>query len=87
MKPYDAKGRKLTQLTRDNKTFGDVWMLSDGYRVSIYEQKIGNKPSQGLTLPIAKFNRIIDWYLADQPVKKPKAAKKRTRSRVGGSGT
>ena len=77
MKPYDANGKTLPQLTRDNKTFGDVWILTDGYRVSIYDQRAGKAPSQGLTLPRARFNRIIDWYLKNQPLRKPKKAKRR----------
>jgi hypothetical protein len=69
MKPYDANGKTILKLSRDNKTFGDVWILTDGYRVSIREQKSGEAPTQGIMLSRAKFNRVIDWYLKNQTAK------------------
>lgn len=78
MRPYDVKGDKippLAELRTDHKEIGDYWILTDGWRVSMVQQKTGESPTQKVTIPRAEFNRMIDWYLRDQ--KRP-AKKKRS---------
>lgn len=68
MRPYDAKSTDdvCDRLRRDHKDVGDFWILTDGYRVTISEQKWGEKPKQSVTVSRDQFNRLIDWYLKDQ---------------------
>ena len=34
--------------------------------VSIWEQMPGEKPKQKMRIPREEFNKLLDWYLADQ---------------------
>ena len=73
MRPYDAKNLdKVCTLRRDNFDTNDCWILTDGHRVTIAEQKVGEAATQSITLPRATFNKLIAWYMREQ--KKPKAA-------------
>lgn len=77
MRPYDRKGgKKDDALLRDNWSFGDFWIITDGYRVSMAQQEIRHAPLQMIRIPKAAFNKMIDWYMRDQP--KRRAKKKRT---------
>lgn len=72
MKPYDAKTLdEVCSLERDNISFGDFWILSDGHTVSLRKQKQGEMPSEGIQVPRATFNKMVDWYLKDQKVVRP----------------
>jgi hypothetical protein len=67
MKPYDAKGeRRAIKLKRSVRSFGGFWILTDGYRVSVSQQKTGEAPTQHICISRARFNQLIDWYLKDQ---------------------
>lgn len=81
MKPYDATGdRNVTKLKRSHRSFGNHWILTDGYRVSLSEQKIGEAEKQHITMSRARFNQLIDWYLKDQgDARKPLKARKTKR--------
>lgn len=74
MRPYDVTGdRTIGRLQRDNKTIADFWMLTDGYRVSMHEQKPGASPTQSISMSRRKFNAFIDWYIRNQPERKKRA--------------
>lgn len=68
MRPYDMNGDEENDsgITDDNKSLGDFWMITDGFRVTLAEQKEGEAPTQYITIPRATFNKFIDWYMRDQ---------------------
>jgi hypothetical protein len=72
-RPYDAKWQddKPLPLRRDNFEFGDCWILTDGARVTMAEQKMGESPRQTITLPRETFNKLIDFYMRDQKPRLP----------------
>lgn len=66
-RPYDANTEaKLLKLRRDNYDADDAWILTDGHRVSIAAQKVGENPTQKISLDRATFNKLIAWYMRDQ---------------------
>lgn len=67
MKPRDAKGETgAMQLRRSHRSFGGHWILTDGFTVSISQQKTGEPAKQHIKISRARFNQLIDWYLKDQ---------------------
>ncbi len=67
MRPYDLKNTEETcRLRRISFDCDDAWILTDGYTVSISQQKVGAPPTQSISLPRAQFNRLIQWYMRDQ---------------------
>ena len=63
LSPRGAKTfNQLCSLRRDNWSWGDWWIMSDGGTVSITQQKVGESPSQEISVPMSAFNRLIDWY-------------------------
>ena len=57
---------QLCSLRRDNSSWGDWWILTDGLNVAIYQQKPGETSTQEISIPIGTFNRLIDWYQRPQ---------------------
>jgi hypothetical protein len=72
MRPYDAKGddEVASGLRTDHKDTGDFWILTDGWRVSLYQQKTGHPSTQNITIPRAEFNKLVAWYMRDQKPRK-----------------
>lgn len=66
---------ELCRLKRDNMSYGDFWLLSDGYNVTICQQKVGESPHGSVSVPRHIFNRMVDFYCKPQPAK----PRKRTR--------
>lgn len=68
MRPYDAKSTDdvCDGLRSDNFSSGDVWIVVDGYRVTIAEQRVGDPPTQRVSLSRDAFNALIDWYMCQQ---------------------
>jgi hypothetical protein len=65
--PAECRGiNQVCALRRDNLTIGDWWMLTDGYQVTLTEQKIGNAPKQQINLPTALLNKFIKWWNTKQ---------------------
>ena len=83
MRPYDVKGeRDILKLSRTHHSFGGHWILTTGYQVTIASQKSGEAPTQEIKLSRARFNQLINWYLADQrDPRKPIKSKSRKRRR------
>ena len=79
MRPYDARSEKdcCYRLANSSVDTPSYWMLTDGYRVSLAEQKNGEAPKQHICFKRATFNRFIDWYMKNQPVPKRKSVRKR----------
>lgn len=66
-----AKQRSLRQvrsfdevcdLTRDCLTWGDWSIMTDGVRVWISRQKIGEKPTHNIEIPKPIYDRLHDAY-------------------------
>lgn len=53
---------KVCAMPRDNVDWGGFWMLSDGYMVSIVQQKRGEPASAKISVPKRTFDRFIRWY-------------------------
>lgn len=51
-------------IPRDNVSARGWWMLTDGYRVTIARQKVGEAPTQKITVPRHIFDAFADWYQA-----------------------
>jgi hypothetical protein len=67
LRPYDATTlRAVCRLQRDNKSFGDFYIMTDGITVWLGEQKFKEPSRQTVAIPRAKFKRLVDWYLAPQ---------------------
>jgi hypothetical protein len=68
-RPRDCKTiDDVCEIQRDNKDVGDFWMITDGYTVSIHEQKMGEPSKQQISIPRATFNKLIDWYSRPQKI-------------------
>ncbi len=57
---------QICELRYDNRTHKDCWILSDGYRVTIAEQRVGESPTQSITIPRKTFNKLIEFYTRQQ---------------------
>lgn len=57
---------EATAIKRDNFLKGDFWFLSDGYNVSIAEQRVGESPTQSITVPKATFDYFVKKYTEQQ---------------------
>lgn len=67
MRPCDAKNTdEVCALQRDNFDSSDFWILTDGYQVSIADQKRGAPPAQHINIPRPIFNRLVAWYMREQ---------------------
>jgi len=66
----EAGNNEAVTLQRDNKDFKsgnrEFWILSDGYEVTIHEQRVGEASTQGVTLPRSVFNRMVKFYTEPQ---------------------
>lgn len=66
-RPFDCKNTDdCCELRRDSFDAGDFWILTDGFNVSIHEQKLGEHSKQTISVPRAEFNRLIRWYMREQ---------------------
>lgn len=69
--PYHARGtNEVCRLRTDHFDVGGAWILTDGYTVSVTKQKVGESSTEGVTLAREDFNRLISWYLREQPTAK-----------------
>ncbi len=67
MRPYEAKTTdEVCRLQTDHNDVDDYWILTDGYTVTVCEQKSGKIPAQEINVPHAIFNRLIAWYIREQ---------------------
>lgn len=67
MTPYKARSNEqVCSLRQDGYESGDFWIMTDGYTVTICEQKTFESPKQVIHVPRAEFNKMIDWYKREQ---------------------
>lgn len=64
MKPSECSN--ALKLKRDNWSYGDYWILTDGATVTVCHQKLRNPPEESCSIPRDVFNRLIRWYERDQ---------------------
>lgn len=71
MSPMEANTlNKVLKLKRDNISKGDYWILTDGTNVCICNQRSGEQATQSISIPSKYFNRLIEWYITQQPLNK-----------------
>ena len=71
MKPRDAVlNRHIVRLQTDNHDTVEGWILIDGSRIVLQNQK-HSEPSTGkVEFTRRSFNRLIDWYNRDQKLRR-----------------
>lgn len=68
--PIECKTLKdICSLPRDSVDCGDFWILTDGYEISIHEQKIGHESVQKISVPKAIFDKFVRWYTTGRKIK------------------
>lgn len=77
--PRDAKTfEQICELQSDGADVpDDFWCSIDEKTLSIYQQKLGERPTQKIVITRKAFNQIVDWYNTGsrRPAKRgPKAA-------------
>lgn len=74
MRPYDAKTEaQQLDLVSDNHQTKSAWILLGFSQVSIATQKVGESATGLVKIPRGEFNRLIDWYMKDQKIRKRKS--------------
>ena len=74
MNPHDAKSLKeVCALRRDNFSTSKYWILTDGFNVTITEQKNGREATQSITVPRSQFNVLVRWYMKEQTTAKKRS--------------
>ena len=62
----EYKGEEDFALQRDNFDKGDFWFLSDGFTVTLAEQRVGESPAQSIRVPKATFDYFVKKYTEQQ---------------------
>lgn len=57
---------QVCELKRDNFSYGDFSILSDGHSTWLSQQKVGESPVQSFEIPKRKFDYLIRKYIASQ---------------------
>lgn len=60
------KLKDVITLKSDNRSVKDGWILIDGDRVVIYNQRLGEEPTGKVGFNRKQFNALIDWYNTEQ---------------------
>jgi hypothetical protein len=60
----------VCELRRDHYEFGDWSIMTDGYRVWISKQKVGESPTDRIEVPKPIFDKMFDSYGKKTPVGK-----------------
>jgi len=71
MRPYDVKREAdlLAMVSDNHPQESDVWsILNSGDHVSLHSPA-GEGKSFFVSIPRNQFNAIVDWYMADQPLR------------------
>jgi hypothetical protein len=71
LSPMRANGKTLACLPRSVKDIGSAWILTDGYSVTIKKQRVGEYPTEEITLSRGGFNRLVRWYIREQTIRRP----------------
>ncbi len=63
LKPRDAKTLKqICSLKSDGTWYGDYWTSLSERTFTITKQKLGEMPTEQITLPRFIFERFVNWY-------------------------
>lgn len=66
--PKDADTfNRACDLKTDNVTYCNFWILTDGYNISMAEQKMGESATQEISIQKKIFDRLIRWYETGKP--------------------
>lgn len=80
-KPIDATTDEVAAMKRDGDETENFWWSVDGKKLAIYEQRLGEKCANEITMPIEDARKMIEWLTTPQ-----KAATVST-ARAGGKRT
>jgi len=70
LSPIDAKSNhSVCKLNRDNISTPDYWIITDGYDVTLAEQKDGESATNKITISKKHFDKLIRWYIRPQKLK------------------
>jgi len=58
-----ATTSQLCDMPRDNVSTPDYWMMTDGWRVTLARQRVGEPASEMATIPRNVFDAFADWYM------------------------
>jgi hypothetical protein len=65
--PQQAKTfAQICKLPRSGVDTKDFWLSIDVGEVTITKQRIGEKPTQEITIPRRVFDKFVRWYQAEQ---------------------
>ena len=59
--PIDCTFSELLRIKRDNLAVGDFWVVTDSYEVTFAQQKLGESPTQKITIPIKTLRRLVKF--------------------------
>ncbi len=66
-RPIDCGNEdQVCELQTSLHTLKNFWILTEGYRVSLYEQKSSESPTQHITIPKRQFDALVEWYMREQ---------------------
>ena len=68
--PVDAKTfKQICELPRDNDSYGNFWWIIDEGTITLSNQKIGEEPTERITLRRHVFEKLVRWYLTGSKAK------------------
>jgi hypothetical protein len=53
----------VCELPRDHVEYGDFWFMTDGYTITLAQQKTGEAAKSATSVPKTVFDRFVRWYL------------------------
>lgn len=69
--PKDCKTIvEICKLQTDNHSLKEHWIITDGYTVSLANQRSGEPATEIISMPKAKFDKLIEWYFKPQKERK-----------------
>lgn len=57
---------QVCKLEYDNIDAGDFWLIYDGAEVTIAGQKLGEEPTQKISVPIREFRKLVKAFVKQQ---------------------
>lgn len=57
-----ANEGEILRMGRDHSTWGDWTIMTDGYRVWVSKQKMGEARTHHIEVPKGVFDRLVDAY-------------------------
>lgn len=67
MSPHEARTNdEICSLQSDNYSTAEGWLMIDGNRVTICQQRDGERAASMASFSRGAFKRMLDWYLRPQ---------------------